>query len=252
MDSFLQFNLYLNPSVRSEIEMKIKNVMVLLGAAHKNSLTRRVANTAIELSPQNIHSEIFEIHNLDIYNEELESSPPLIWQKFRNKLQKSDAFLFVTPDFNDSLPAVLKNAIDIGSRPHGHNSWNAKPAAIVTTSRASIDKFTAGRHLKQSLTFLNSSLMKEPVASFENCVELFDNTNQMRSSLFKSEIGIFMESFKSWINVKIDDYVEPLAVKIVNEKQFDEDSQAYQSKAPGSTYDRFFRFQIYKFSGIGG
>ena len=119
--------------------MEKKNVAVLVGSLRRESYNRKMAKALLALAPEALRLEIIEIGGLPFYSEDLEKEgPPAAWTEFRQALLKFDAFLFVTPEYNRSVPAVLKNAIDVGSRPHGKSVWNGKPGAVMSVSPGAI------------------------------------------------------------------------------------------------------------------
>jgi chromate reductase len=135
---------------------KPMNVCVLVGSLRKASLNRMLANTLMSLAPASMKLDIVEIGQLPFFNQDLETeSQPAQWTAFRQRVKAADAVLFVTPEYNRSVPAALKNALDVGSRPYGSSVWDRKPGAIVSGSPSAIGAFGANHHLRQSLVFLN-------------------------------------------------------------------------------------------------
>ena len=114
--------------------MSEKKVAVIVGSLRKESFNRKMAKALIDLAPKNLTLEIVEINELQMYNQDLDEAPPPSWQQFREKVRTYDGVLFVTPEYNRSVPGVLKNAIDVGSRPYGKSVWDKKPTAVVTVS----------------------------------------------------------------------------------------------------------------------
>lgn len=112
----------------------MKNVAVLIGSLRRESFSRKVAKSLIALAPGSLKLEIIEIGELPMYNQDLDETPPIAWTAFRHRLNGFDGVLFVTPEYNRSVPAVLKNAIDVGSRPYGQSAWDGKPGAVVSVS----------------------------------------------------------------------------------------------------------------------
>ena len=100
----------------------------------RESFSRKVAKSLIALAPGSLKLEIIEIGELPMYNQDLDETPPIAWTAFRHRLNGFDGVLFVTPEYNRSVPAVLKNAIDVGSRPYGQSAWDGKPGAVVSVS----------------------------------------------------------------------------------------------------------------------
>src|SRR4051812_48083962 len=108
-----------------------RDVAVFVGSLRKESLNRKLANALFELAPAELKLSVVEIGQLSIYNQDQDETPPAEWTSFRERVKAADAVLFVTPEYNRSVPAVLKNALDVGSRPYGQSAWNGKPGAVV-------------------------------------------------------------------------------------------------------------------------
>lgn len=134
--------------------MAQKRIAVIVGSLRKGSFNRKMAKALMKLSPDSLSLEIIEIGDLPLYDQDLDDNPPAAWTGFRERLKKFDGVLFVTPEYNRSVPGVLKNAIDVGSRPYGKNAWAGKPGAVVSVSPGAIGGFGANHHLRQSLVFL--------------------------------------------------------------------------------------------------
>ena len=116
-------------------KMKMKNtynVAVIVGSLRKASLNRRIAHALAELAPAQLELEIVEIGHLPHYNQDADENPPAAFTEFRNRIKAADAVLFATPEYNRSVPGVLKNALDIGSRPYGESAWNGKPGSEIS------------------------------------------------------------------------------------------------------------------------
>src|SRR5579875_178369 len=175
--------------------MKTYKIAVLLGSLRKASYNRKMAKAMIELAPPSLSLQIINIGDLPLYNEDLEASLPEPWKLFREQIPGYDGFLFVTPEYNRSIPAVLKNAIDIGSRPKEKNVWNGKPGAAVSVSTGAIGGFGANHHLRQSLVFVNVPTMQQPEAYIGGAAKLFDENGKLIVESTKEFIKKFMEAF---------------------------------------------------------
>src|SRR6185436_3661631 len=140
---------------RKDMAESVRNIAVLVGSLRKESLNRKMANAIRDMAPEQMKLEIVEIGKLPLYNADFEETPPSQWVQFRERIKSADAVLFVTPEYNRSVPAGLKNAIDVGSRPYGKSVWERKPAAVVSVSPGAIGGFGANHHLRQSCVFLN-------------------------------------------------------------------------------------------------
>ena len=175
------------------------NVCVLVGSLRKASFSGMLANALISLAPSSMKLEIVEIGQLPFFNQDLEAAPPADWLAFREKLQKSNGVLFVTPEYNRSVPAVLKNALDVGSRPYGSSVWDRKPGAIVSCSPSAIGAFGANHHLRQSLVFLNVPTLQQPEAYIGHADKLFDEQGKLVNDGTRKFLQDFMQAFASWV-----------------------------------------------------
>jgi chromate reductase len=176
-----------------------RSVAVLLGSLRKDSINRKVANALIALAPPSLKPEIVEIGQLQLYNQDLDASPTAEWSAFRDRIRPMDALLFVTPEYNRSVPGVLKNAIDVGSRPYGKSVWNGKPGAVVTAVGGAIGGFGANHHLRQSMVFLNVPMMQQPEAYVGGADKLFDAAGKLTVDSTKEFLTKFMQAFEAWI-----------------------------------------------------
>ena len=152
----------------------VRDVAVFVGSLRKNSINRKVAKALSELAPSSLKLEIVEIGQLPLYNQDFDESPPLAYTQFRARVKAADAVLFVTPEYNRSMPGVLKNALDVASRPYGQSAWNGKPGAVISASPGASGGFGANHHLRQSLVFLNVPAMQQPEAYIGSADKLFD------------------------------------------------------------------------------
>ena len=183
--------------------MDTKKVEVLVGSLRKKSFCKMITKTLEELAPASLDLEQIEIGNLAIYNQDFddEGNPPAAWTAFREHVAKFDAVLFVTPEYNRSVPAVLKNALDVGSRPYGESIWNGKPGAVVSVSPGGLSAFGANHHLRQSLVFLNIPTMQQPEAYIGNVATLFDASGTLINENTRVFLQEFMNSFASWVKI---------------------------------------------------
>jgi len=157
-----------------------RTVAVLVGSLRKASFSRKVAKALAAVAPDNLHLEIVEIGQLPPYNEDEETAaPPAAWVAFRDQVRGADAVLFVTPEYNRSVPGFLKNAIDVGSRPYGKSVWSGKPGAVVSVSPGALGAFGANHHLRQSLVFLDVPAMQQPEAYIGGAAGLFDEAGTL-------------------------------------------------------------------------
>jgi chromate reductase, NAD(P)H dehydrogenase (quinone) len=176
-----------------------RNVAVIVGSLRKDSINRKVANALVELAPASLQLGIVEIGELPIYNQDGDANPPAAWTQFRERIRAADAVLFVTPEHNRSVPAALKNALDIGSRPYGKSAWNGKPGAVVSASPGAIGGFGANHHLRQSLVFLNVPAMPQPEAYLGGADKLFDAQGKLANDGTRKFLQDFMQAFAAWV-----------------------------------------------------
>jgi chromate reductase, NAD(P)H dehydrogenase (quinone) len=178
---------------------KIRDVAVIVGSLRKDSINRKVANALAEVAPAGLKLSIIEIRQLPIYNQDGDENPPAEWTAFRERIRAADAVLFVTPEHNRSVPAVLKNAIDIGSRPYGKSAWSGKPGAVVSASPGGIGGFGANHHLRQSLVFLNVPAMAQPEAYIGGADKLFDAEGKLGNDGTRKFLQAFMQAYEAWV-----------------------------------------------------
>jgi chromate reductase len=176
-------------------------VGVFVGSLRKDSLNRKLAKALVELAPSEFKFEFVDIAALPHYNEDEDADPPAAWKEFREKVKPLDALLFVTPEYNRSVPGVLKNALDVGSRPYGQSAWEGKPAAVVSASPGGIGGFGANRHLRQSLVFLNVPAMQQPEAYIGGANKLFDENGQIANDGTRKFLHGFMDAFAHWVEL---------------------------------------------------
>jgi chromate reductase len=191
-----------------------RRVAVFVGSLRAASWSRKVARSLIALTPQSRQPEIVEIGQLPLYNQDFDNNPPAAWTAynqdfdnnppaawtaFRQQVKAYDAVLFVTPEYNRSVPAPLKNAIDVGSRPYGKSVWDGKPGAVVSVSPGVIGGCGANHHLRQSLVFLNVPCMPMPEAYVGGIASRFDETGALSDKGTRDFLQKFMTAYATWV-----------------------------------------------------
>lgn len=177
-----------------------KTVAILVGSLRRDSFSSKLASAIARLAPSDLTFELVPIADLPFYNEDLETNePPAAWSAFRNRIRTVDAVLFITPEYNRSVPAVLKNAVDVGSRPYGKNAFDGKPVAVVSTSIGALGGFGANHHLRQSLSVLNMPMLPQPEAYIGNTAALFDEQGKLTNESTAQFLRQFGEAFANWI-----------------------------------------------------
>jgi chromate reductase len=175
------------------------DVAVIVGSLRKESFNRKVALNLIELAPRPLALGIVEIGQLPLYNQDYDDVSPPEYAPFRARIKRADAVLFVTPEHDRSMPAALKNALDIGGRPWGQNVWAGKPAGIVTASIAATGGFGANHHLRQSLTYLNTPIMLQPEAYVGKVDTLLDAHGKINNDHTREFLRKYMDAYAKWI-----------------------------------------------------
>ena len=177
-----------------------RTVAILVGSLRKASFSRKMAKALIAVAPAELDLAFVEIGLLPPYNEDEETaSPPEPWVAFRDRVRGVDALLFVTPEYNRSVPGFLKNAIDVGSRPYGKSVWSRKPGAVVSVSPGALGAFGANHHLRQSLVFLDMPAMAQPEAYIGGAGEMFDDAGGLKKPESKQFLDKFLAAFAQWI-----------------------------------------------------
>lgn len=181
------------------VQPALRSVGVMVGSLRAASFSRRLAIALQRNAPPSLRLHIIEIGAMALYNQDDEPSPPETWIAFRNAVKASDALLFITPEFNRSVPAALKNAIDVGSRPKGSSVYDHKPAAVISLSPGALGAFGANHHLRQSLMCLNVATMPAPEAYIGGADRLFDEAGNIVVDSTRQFLDLFMQRFAEWI-----------------------------------------------------
>jgi chromate reductase len=178
----------------------MSKVAIIVGSLRKGSYSRKIAQHLIDHAPKGQTAKIVEIGSLPFYNEDLETDhPPAEWVAFRKEIKDADAVIFVTPEYNRSTSAVIKNAIDVGSRPYGKSVWTHKPAAVVSSSPGSIGGFGANHHLRQSLVFLDMPTLQQPEMYISSIHKAFDENGKVADENVRKLLTSFAIKFEQWI-----------------------------------------------------
>lgn len=174
---------------------------VIIGSLRKQSLSRKAANALIKLSPPSLACSIAEIGDLAVYNEDQEGDPPAPWKRFRSAVLAGDGVLFVTPEYNRSIPGGLKNAIDVGSRPSGKNAFAGKAGGVVSVTPAALGGLAANIAVRNALIFLNVPTMQQPEAYIPHANEIFDEAGEVKVEASRILFSKFMAAFADWVQL---------------------------------------------------
>jgi len=179
-------------------------IAIIVGSLRKDSLNRKVARSICGLRGDNLDCSMIEIGDLPLYNQDLDANPPEQWTRFREQVAASDGVLFCSPEYNRGVPGVLKNAIDVGSRPYGQSVFDKKPAAIVTASPGSIGGFGSTHQIRQAAVFLNMPVMQQPEAYLGHVSDdSFDADGCLKEGPLKELITVLAHAFAGWVDMII-------------------------------------------------
>lgn len=173
------------------------NVAVLVGSLRQASLTRKAALALIAAAPPTLRCKLVSL-DMPLYNEDLENPVPESWAAFRKEIAAADAVLFATPEYNRSLPGCVKNAIDVASRPPGHNAWDGKPAGVVSVTPYKLGGMAANLAVRQALVFINAPAMQQPEAYISGAAELFGDDGTVKNAETRAFLEKFMAAFAHW------------------------------------------------------
>jgi chromate reductase len=174
-------------------------VVVLVGSLRKGSFSLKIANALAKLAPDTIKLDIVTLHDISFFNQDLEAAPPADWLAFREKVQKSEGVLFITPEYNRSISGVLKNAIDVGSRPYGKSSFLGKPTGIVSNSPGPLGGVNAAKHLQQILPGIAGSIMGQPEIYLNGVGDAFDDKGQLVKEALQKVLQQYIDAFAAFV-----------------------------------------------------
>ena len=177
-------------------------IAIIVGSLREGSINRKVARSICGLRNDNLDCSMIEIGDLPLYNQDLDANPPEQWTRFRQQVAAADGVLFVSPEYNRGIPGVLKNAIDVGSRPYGQSVFDKKPGAIVTASPGSIGGFGSNHQIRQAAVFLNMPIMQQPEAYFGHVTDdAFDKSGCLKDGPLKDLVIVIAQSFANWVDM---------------------------------------------------
>lgn len=179
----------------------MQKIGVIVGSLRRDSFSKAIAKNVASLMPEDFQAEMIEIGNLPIFNQDFDDDgeTPESYKEFRQKIKEMDGFLFVTPEYNRSFPAVIKNALDVASRPYGQNVWGGKPGAIVSVSPGKLSAFGANHHLRQVLTFLNVYTMQQPEAYIGNVDTMLNPDGSVKEEGTVKFLQSIADAFADWV-----------------------------------------------------
>ncbi len=174
-------------------------IVTIAGSLRKESFSLKVANALAKLAPASLKLEVMTPHGISFFNQDIEASPPADWLAFREKLQKSDGVLFVTPEYNRSIPGVLKNAIDVASRPYGKSSLLGKPIGIVSNSPGPLGGVNAAKHLQNILPGISGPILGQPETYLTMVGDAFNDKGELVKESLQKVLEQYLAAFAVFI-----------------------------------------------------
>jgi chromate reductase len=175
------------------------NIVVIVGSLRKESFTHKIANALAKLAPDTLKLDVVTLHGISFFNQDLEATPPADWLAFRDKIQKSSGVLFVTPEYNRSIPGVLKNAIDVASRPYGKSSFLGKPVGIVSNSPGPLGGVNAAKHLQNILPGISGPILGQPEIYLNGVGDAFDDKGHLTKDSLQKVLQQYIEAYSAFI-----------------------------------------------------
>jgi chromate reductase, NAD(P)H dehydrogenase (quinone) len=171
------------------------NIVTLVGSLRKESFSLKIAHALAELAPSSLKLEVMTPAGISFFNQDLEAAPPADWLSFREKLQKSNGVIFITPEYNRAIPGVLKNAIDVASRPYGKSSLNGKPVGIISNSPGPLGGVSAAKTLQNILPGISGPIMQQPETYLNGIGDAFDANGELTKESLKPVLQAYIDAF---------------------------------------------------------
>jgi chromate reductase len=175
------------------------NIVVIAGSLRKDSFSLKIANAIAKLAPASLKLEVITLAGISFFNQDLEGAPPADWLAFREKLQKSDGVIFVTPEYNRAIPGVLKNAIDVASRPYGKSSFNGKPVGIISNSPGPLGGVSAAKTLQNILPGIAGPILQQPEIYLNAVGDAFDAEGNLTKESLKPVLQAYIDAFAAHV-----------------------------------------------------
>jgi chromate reductase, NAD(P)H dehydrogenase (quinone) len=175
------------------------NIATIAGSLRKDSFSLKIANALAKLAPASLKLEVITPAGISFFNQDLEGAPPADWLSFREKIQKSDGVIFVTPEYNRAIPGVLKNAIDVASRPYGKSSFNGKPVGIVANSPGPLGGVSAAKTLQNILPGISGPIMGQPEIYLNSVGDAFDDKGECTKEALQKVLQQYIDAFATYV-----------------------------------------------------
>jgi chromate reductase, NAD(P)H dehydrogenase (quinone) len=175
------------------------HIVVIAGSLRKESFSLKIANALAKLAPASMKLEVVTPNGISFFNQDLEATPPADWLAFREKIQKSNGVIFVTPEYNRAIPGVLKNAIDVASRPYGKSSFLGKPTGIISNSPGPLGGVSAAKSLQNVLPGITGPIMGQPEAYLNSVGDAFDEKGNLTKEALQKVLEQYLEAFAAFV-----------------------------------------------------
>jgi chromate reductase len=179
--------------------MATHNIVVIVGSLRKDSFTLKIANALAKLAPASLKLDVVTLHGISFFNQDLEAAPPADWTAFREKIQKSDGVIFVTPEYNRAISGVLKNAIDVASRPYGKSSFLGKPTGIISNSPGPLGGVSAAKTLQNVLPGITGPILGQPEVYLNNVGDAFDDKGELTKDSLKTVLKQYIDAYAAFV-----------------------------------------------------
>jgi chromate reductase len=179
--------------------MATHNIVVIVGSLRKESFTLKIANALARLAPASLKLEVVTLNGISFFNQDLEAAPPADWTAFREKIQKSDGVIFVTPEYNRAISGVLKNAIDVASRPYGKSSFLGKPTGIISNSPGPLGGVNAAKTLQNVLPGITGPILGQPEIYLNNVGDAFDDKGELTKDSLKTVLKQYIDAYAAFV-----------------------------------------------------
>jgi chromate reductase len=175
------------------------HIVVIAGSLRKESFTLKIANALAKLAPPSLKLDVVTLHGISFFNQDLEANPPADWIAFRERIQKSSGVIFVTPEYNRAIPGVLKNAIDVASRPYGKSSFLGKPIGIISNSPGPLGGVNAAKTLQNVLPGISGPIMGQPETYLNGVGDAFDEKGNLTKESLKTVLQQYVDAFAAFV-----------------------------------------------------
>jgi len=179
--------------------MTTHTIVTIVGSLRKESFSLKLAKAMAKLAPASLKLDVTTLNDISFFNQDLEAAPPADWLALREKLQKSNGVLFITPEYNRSIPGVLKNAIDVASRPYGKSAFLGKPVGIVSNSPGPLGGVSAAKHLQTILPGIAGVIIGQPEIYLNGVGDAFDDKGELTKEPLQKVLQQYLEAFAGFV-----------------------------------------------------